>query len=111
MLTREDVRKIALSMPEAHEAPHFHMTSFRVGKKIFCTLHDPEPRIMLKLDPEDQANLVDGVAIEPVPGSWGRKGSTFVWFEKLQPERLPGLMRTAWAKVAPARLSRGPGHA
>jgi hypothetical protein len=106
MLTRDDIRRAALSLPEAYEAPHFHMASFRVAKKIFCTLHDPEPRIMLKLDPEDQANLADGAVIEPVPGSWGRKGSTFVWFEKLEPERLPDLMRTAWANVAPKRLLR-----
>lgn len=104
MLTRDDVRRIALSMPEAYEEPHFHMASFRVAKKIFCTLHDPEQRIMLKLDPEDQRNLADGVAIEAVAGSWGKKGSTFVWFEKLEPERLPDLMRMAWAKVAPKRL-------
>jgi predicted DNA-binding protein (MmcQ/YjbR family) len=104
MLSRDDIRRIALSMPQAYEAPHFHMASFRVGTKIFCTLHDPESRIMLKLDPEDQRNLSDGVAIEPVPGSWGQKGSTFVWFEKLEPARLPDLMRMAWARVAPKRL-------
>jgi predicted DNA-binding protein (MmcQ/YjbR family) len=104
MLTRDDIRRIALSMPEAYEEPHFHTAPFRVANKIFCTLHNPEARIMLKLDPEDQANLSDGVAIEPVPGSWGRKGSTFVWFEKLEPERLPELTRMAWAQVAPKRL-------
>jgi len=104
MLTRDDIRRVALSMPQACEEPHFHMASFRVAKKIFCTLDDPEPRIMLKLDPEDQANLAHGAVIEPVPGSWGRKGSTFVWFEKLAPERLPHLMRMAWANVAPKRL-------
>ena len=104
MLTRQDIRRIALSMPEACEEPHFHMASFRVAGTIFCTLHDPEPRIMLKLDPEDQHNLSDGIAIEPVPGSWGSRGSTFVWFEKLAPDRLPDLMRLAWANVAPKRL-------
>ena len=104
MLTRDDIRRVALSLPEVHEAPHFHMASFRVGKKIFCTLHDPEPRIMLKLDPEDQANLSDGEVIAPVPGAWGRNGSTFVWYEQLSPERLPQLMRMAWANVAPRRL-------
>lgn len=104
MLTRDDIRRIALSLPEAHEAPHFHMASFRVGTKIFCTLHDPEQRIMLKLDPEDQANLCDGEVIERVPGTWGLRGSTFVWFEKLEPSRLPDLMRMAWAQVAPKRL-------
>ena len=104
MLTRDDVRRCALALPGAYEAAHFHMASFRVGKKIFCTLHDPEPRIMLKLDPEDPAMLADGETIVPVPGSWGRRGSTFVWYERLAPERLPGLMRTAWARVAPKRL-------
>jgi predicted DNA-binding protein (MmcQ/YjbR family) len=104
MLTPDDIRRVALSMPEAYEAPHFDMASFRVGKKIFCTIHTKEPRIMLKLDPEDQHNLSDGAVIEPVPGYWGRGGSTFVWYEKLEPERLPGLMRMAWAAVAPQRL-------
>jgi hypothetical protein len=104
MLAPEDIRRVALTMPEAYEEPHFHMASFRVAKRIFCTLHNPEPRIMLKLDPEDQANLSDGAVIEPVPGTWGRRGATLVWYEKLDPERLPGLMRMAWAQVAPKRL-------
>ena len=104
MLTPDDIRRAALALPEAYEEPHFDIPSFRVAKKIFCTIHVKEPRIMLKLDPEDQHNLADGEAIEPVPGYWGRGGATFVWYEKLAPERLPGLMRMAWANVAPRRL-------
>lgn len=104
MLTPDDIRRAALALPEAYEAPHFHMASFRVGKKIFCTLHTAEPRIMLKFGPEDQHNLADGEVIAPVPGYWGRNGSTFVRYEKLPPERLPELMRLAWATVAPKRL-------
>lgn len=104
MLTPDDIRKVALSMPEAYEEPHFEMTSFRVNKKIFCTIHVKEPRIMLRLDPEDQHNLSDGETIEPVPGNWGKNGSSYVWYEKLAPERLPELMRMAWAQVAPKRL-------
>jgi predicted DNA-binding protein (MmcQ/YjbR family) len=104
MLTPDDIRRVALALPEAYEEPHFEMASFRVAKKIFCTIHVKEPRIMLKLDPEDQANLSDGEVIAPVPGTWGRRGATFVYYEKLAPERLPDLMRTAWANVAPKRL-------
>lgn len=107
MLTAEDVRRIALAQTEATEADHFGMPSFRVGKKIFCTIHAPEHRrCMLKLDPEDQNNLVDGEAIVPVPGYWGRKGSTFVHFEKIDEARLADLMRLAWAGVAPRRLTK-----
>jgi hypothetical protein len=106
MLTRDDVRRIALDQPEAHEADHFGMPSFRVGKKIFCTIHLDRPRAMLKLDPEDQRNLAEAHpgAIEAVPGYWGRNGSTFVWLEEIEPERFVDLMRMAWAQVAPKRL-------
>jgi len=104
MLTRDDVRRIALSMPESYEASHFDVADFRVNRKIFCTLHADAPRIVLKLDPEDQHNLLDGDAIQQVGGSWGRKGWTYVYFERLEPGRLPTLMRVAWATVAPKRL-------
>lgn len=107
MLTPDEIRKAALALPEAYEAAHFEIPSFRVGKKIFCTIHADQPRAMLKLDPEDQHNLSDGKVIEPVPGYWGRNGATFVWYEKLEPERLPELMRLAWANVAPKRLLKG----
>jgi predicted DNA-binding protein (MmcQ/YjbR family) len=106
MLTPDDIRRTALALPEAYEEPHFEIASFRVAKKIFCTIHVDQPRIMLKLTPEDQHNLSDGEVIEPVPGYWGRGGSTFVWYEKLEPARLAGLMRLAWAGVAPKRLTR-----
>ncbi|MDO9432932.1 MAG: MmcQ/YjbR family DNA-binding protein [Phenylobacterium sp.] len=106
MLTRDDVRRIALDQPEAYEADHHGMPSFRVGKKIFCTIHQDRPRAMLKLDPEDQRNLseADPGVVEPVPGYWGRSGSTFIWFEKIETGRFADLMAMGWAQVAPKRL-------
>ena len=106
MPTPDDVRRAALALPEAYEAPHFDIASFRVNRKIFCTIHTDAPRIMLKLDPQDQRNLADGDAIQAVPGYWGKGGATFVYYEKLPAERLAGLMRMAWANVAPKRLLR-----
>jgi hypothetical protein len=105
-MTRDDVRRLAMAQPQAYEAEHHGMPSFRVGQKIFCTIHLDHPRAMLKLDPEDQKNLAedDPAAIEPVPGYWGRNGSTFVWYERLGEDRLAALMRMAWAGVAPKRL-------
>lgn len=107
MPSRKDVRTLALAQPEAYEADHFGMPSFRVGKKIFCTIHSPEPRTMLKLDPEDQRNLSDGEVILPVPGYWGQKGSTLIYYERVEPELLANLMRLAWSGVAPKRLTKG----
>lgn len=105
MLTREDVRRIALALPEAHEMPHFEATSFRVRGKIFCTMGE-EPRATLKFDPEDQHNLVAAHpgAISPVDGYWGRSGWTVVDCAGLDEGVVGDLMRMAWARVAPKRL-------
>lgn len=109
MLTRDDIRRFALALPQADEAGHHGIPSFRVAGKIFCTIHLDQPRAMMKLDPEDQANLAAGHpgVVEPVPGHWGRKGSTFVWFERADPPLIEALLSLAWARVAPKRLRSG----
>lgn len=106
MLAGDDVRALALALPEAYEAAHFDTVSFRVSKKIFCVLHQDRPRIVLKLDPEDQHNLLDGDAIQPVEGAWGRKGWTYLYYERTDRRRLEQMLRLAWATVAPKRLVR-----
>ena len=105
----DDIRRLALALPEAVEADHHGIPSFRVAGKIFCTLHRDQPRMMVKLDPEDQANLSEGHAgvVAPVPGYWGRKGSTFVAYEQADAVLIETLLRMAHANVAPARLRRG----
>lgn len=102
----EAIRAMALALPEALEADHHGFPSFRVAGRIFATLRTDPPRLMVKLDPEDQHNLSHahpGV-ITPVPGYWGRKGSTFVDFERTDDETASMLLRLAWTGVAPRRL-------
>ncbi len=105
MLTCDDIRALALALPEAEEAPHFEATSFRVKGKIFATMGD-DPQVTLKLDPEDQHNLSQAHpgAVRAVEGYWGRSGWTVVQAGALTPETLADLMRMAWVRVAPKRL-------
>ena len=105
-MTRDDIRRLALTLPEAAEADHHGIPSFRVNGKIFCTIHLDHPRMMVKLDPEDQANLAAGHpgVVEAVPGYWGRKGSTFVAYESADETLASTLLEMAWTNVAPARL-------
>jgi hypothetical protein len=102
----EEVRRAALALPEAAEADHHGMPSFRVAGKIFCTIHQDHPRIMVKLSLDDRDNLTAGYpgVVEPVPGYWGRKGSTLVWREKADEALVAMLLRLAWANIAPKRL-------
>jgi hypothetical protein len=106
MLAAGDIRRLALELPETEEADHHGMASFRVAGKILCTIHTDQPRIMVKLGAEDQHNLAaahPGV-VEPVPGYWGRKGSTFVRYELADEDLIRSLLWMAWTNVAPKKL-------
>jgi len=103
MVSPDDIRRSALGLTDAVEADHHGMPSFRVGGRIFSTIHQAHPRMMVKLDPEDQRNLAEahpGV-VEPVPGYWGRKGSTFVWYERADAALVATLLAMAHAGLAP----------
>jgi hypothetical protein len=108
MTTQDDIRAIALAMPEAVEADHHGFPSFRVGGKIFCTLREDGLRLMVKLTPEHQHNVVQAYAgaVEPVPGYWGRKGATFVDVSAVEISLIVTLVELSWAGVAPRRLVR-----
>ncbi|HVX51087.1 MAG TPA: MmcQ/YjbR family DNA-binding protein [Chitinophagaceae bacterium] len=75
--TIEAFRKLALSLPQAEEKAHFDLPSFRVGNKIFATIHAKPGRVMIKLSPVDQSVFcrADTIAIYPVPGYWGKGGA------------------------------------
>jgi hypothetical protein len=72
----DEVRALALMLPEASEGAHMGHPDFRVGGKIFATLWPDEGRAVVKLSPEMQAVMVEAEpdVFEPVPGSWGRRG-------------------------------------
>jgi hypothetical protein len=106
MATHDAIRAIALALPETVEMDHHGFPSYRVAGKIFATLRSDPPRLMVKLGIGDQENLCAGHpdAIAPVPGYWGRKGSTFVGYDKIDEATAKMLLRLAWTGVAPKRL-------
>ena len=108
-MTAANFRRIALSLPEAVEGSHFGNPDFRVGGKIFATLSlASEGYGVLLLTPEQQAGMVEDEPriFSPVPGGWGRKGSTRVLLAKVAPDILEAALRIAWLRKAPKRLLR-----
>jgi hypothetical protein len=94
-----DFRRIALSMTGAAEGSHFGNADFRVGGKIFATLSlEREGYGVLLLNPEQQAGMVEDApeVFSPVPGGWGRNGSTRVLLSEVAPDVLEAALRTAW---------------
>jgi hypothetical protein len=103
--TEDDVRRIALALPEAEELDHHGFPSFRVRSKIFVTLRDPG-RANLKLPLEELTALVAERPQVFRDIAWGRDHRAGVDLAAIDEDELAELIETAWAEVAPKKLVR-----
>lgn len=101
MVKIEKVKELALAFPETGEHPHFHLTSFRVKKKIFATLDKDKKRVMVKLSLIDQSVFCafDPTIIYPVPGGWGKKGATYIELDKVRLSMLKDAVKIAYDTI------------
>ncbi|MBS1773153.1 MAG: MmcQ/YjbR family DNA-binding protein [Bacteroidetes bacterium] len=107
MVSIKTTRELALAFDEVSEAPHFELTSFRVGKKIFATMNEKEKRITVRLSPIDQDVFCsfDKEVIHAVPNAWGKHGWTNVHLPKIRKEMLKDVLTVAYCTVAPKKLA------
>lgn len=98
-MTPADFRRIALSLPGAEEGSHMGAADFRVGGRIFATLASQAQGYgNLMLDPAHQAEFVAEAPdlFLPIPGGWGRNGSTHIRLAPATEDVLHGALHTAW---------------
>jgi hypothetical protein len=102
-MSQSRFRRVALGLPEVVEGAHQGHADFRVGKRIFATLGYPDDDWgMVKLTPEQQSVLVEAEPeiFRPVPGGWGKGGSTNVRLAKADPVTLQSALTMAWQNIA-----------
>jgi hypothetical protein len=106
MVDLETARNACLSLPMVEEYDHFGKPAYRVGKKIFATLHLDRKRAVVKLSKWEQPEWCDQYdrAVSPVQNKWGQLGWTNVELEMMSEEVFGRLVRTAWANVAPKKI-------
>ena len=107
IMTADEFRKIALSLPDTVEAAHMGHPDFRVGGKIFATLSPPgQGWAMVKLTPEQQASFVQSEpkVFAAFNGAWGRDGATKVHLRSAKKTTLRAAVVFAWRNRAPKRL-------
>jgi hypothetical protein len=100
-------RRVALGLPGVAEGSHQGHADFRVGKRIFATLGHPDENWgMVQLTPEQQSMLVEAEPemFRPVPGGWGKRGSTHVRLAAIDPATLQSALTMAWTNFAPKPL-------
>ena len=108
-MTPEDFRRIALSMPEAAELYRRGHFEFRVERRTFASLEAPAHAMaIVNLTPEQQAMFMHAApkAFVPVPGGWGRLGSTNVLLASALEAIVQSALAEAWRNVAPKSLSK-----
>jgi hypothetical protein len=101
-ITQDDVRRIALALPEAHEGAHMGHADLRVRNKIFASLPSDPRTVSMKISP---ANLDALVAADPETyrdvwaGRW-----VGVSLDRITTRALRELLTDAWRLTAPRSL-------
>ncbi|MEJ7771181.1 MAG: MmcQ/YjbR family DNA-binding protein [Geodermatophilaceae bacterium] len=106
MVTEDDVRKAALSLPETNEKPSYGMPGFRVRTKGFARLHE-EPGVLMLwcADLSEKQALIasDPEAFFTTPHYDGYS-SVLVRLTEIDEDELIDLLTSAWRSRAPKRL-------
>ena len=106
VMTANQFRTLALSLPEAVEQSHRDHPDFRVGGKIFASIGLEETWGTVKLTPEQQASYVrtDPDSFAPSNGAWGIKGWTKITLKNAVEVTVRQALAAAWRNTAPKKL-------
>ncbi len=101
----EQVRRFALSLPEASEEPHHELSSFRVRGKVFATVPPDGEHLHIFVDEQQREPVV---ALKPATFQklwWGAKVVGLrVVLSTARPTMVNELVYSAWCRKAPKRL-------
>ncbi|HEV2070175.1 MAG TPA: MmcQ/YjbR family DNA-binding protein [Acidimicrobiales bacterium] len=107
MATEEDVRRIALSLPETSERPSYEGTpSFRTKRKAFARIRgDGESLVVFVASVEEKEELLasDGRKFFTTPHYDGYP-AVLVRFAETDVEELTELLTDSWRLAAPKRV-------
>lgn len=106
MHTSDDVRDLALSLPETTEKVAWSMPTFRVAGKMFLTLPDDETSIAVRCPKEERDELV---LAEPAKFWVADHESSFAWIRVRlaaldDADELRAIVVDSWCQAAPPRL-------
>ena len=98
-----ELRKIALSLADVEEKPHFDRAAFRTPARIFATLGAKGKDCNVRLPPEVQQMLVDSKpeVFTRLNGAWGAGGWTRMEVAEVDAATCREVLKEAHAHAAP----------
>ena len=107
MMTGDEVRRLALALPEAEEQETWGHPTFRVRDKIFASLSPDGSGAGVKTSPQEQSLLISA---DPesfsVADYVGRFGWVSVNLSTVDPGTVRGIIVEAWGGLLPSGWSR-----
>jgi hypothetical protein len=105
--TWEEVRELALTLPEVEEGTSFGAPCFRVRGRAFAGVSRHEGAVWTRCDREERPLLVasDPEAYRLTPHFERSPAYLLVWLEHVRREDLRERLVDAWLLVAPKRLA------
>jgi hypothetical protein len=106
MVTSDDVREIALSLPRAYEALVADQVKFRVGRIVFLALSRDETVLGFGYPREERAALI---ASEPEKFFWPRPSDMRyqwlrVWLAAIDYDELRDIIVGSWRMTVPQKV-------
>jgi hypothetical protein len=104
-ITHDDVRQLALQQPHTVEMIHRRAPSFRVNMRIFCMMPNGADWVTLKLDRDDQLNMIEGKPGVVTPARlYPHHGWTYLVLASADEDLARTLLHLAWIHVAPKAM-------
>lgn len=100
MITTDQVRRLALALPETEEHDHWGHPGYRVGENIFAVLWPQERIAMLKLSREDQHALLSVDPYTFTVDQWAEQGWTKILLKNVTRNEFEEQLELAWRQFA-----------
>jgi hypothetical protein len=105
-VTAAQLKKIALSFPEANEKPSYGKPSFFVAKKFFTRLRSEDNSLVMVVDGMDQRDMM--LELDPrtyhITNHYNDYPAVLVRMERITPDELRAMLERRWRKIAPKKL-------
>lgn len=105
MVTTDELRRMALELPEAEEHDHWDKPSYRVRGKIFAVEQPDGVTALLKMSLEErEINVSLAPDVFQVPEKYAKLAYVFVRLDRIERDEFRSLLIGAWKQVAPKSL-------